>query len=335
MNVHSNARFVSSGVLAVEAACQELPNVAILIVPGFSNLALGAFIEPLSVANSLIGREVFRWRVMSLNGKSVVSASGIVVEPAGNLADLNRDQTYDHFVVFAGQAIDRRVLPELNLALRSVARRNIRITAIGTATWLLAHAGLLKDTRCTIHWSQMAAFSETFKDTNMCNALFVRGEKFSTCAGELAAFDFALDLMSRHISADVCKDVCRYATAVTRRSGHDRQTTPAGLAVAGVSTKLAAAINLMEDNIEFPLDLAKLSKLCKISTRQLERLFMEHVGSSPAKHYRRIRLEHARRLVEGTSLSLTEIAIACGFMSASHFSKCFREMYGAAPSHCR
>ncbi|MER9725886.1 MULTISPECIES: GlxA family transcriptional regulator [unclassified Mesorhizobium] len=337
MNVHSHLAIVDAGVLAADSVGQQEPlSLAILILPGFSHLALGAYIEPLRVANSLAGREVFCWRVISLDGKSVPSSIGLQVAAAADAADFVTDgQRYDHVVIVAGHSLDPRKLPQVNHFLRNIARRNVKITAMGAATWLLAQAGLLADTRCTIHWSRLAAFSETFKESNVCNALFVTDGQFSTCAGELAAFDLALDLVARHTNASICREVCRYATAVSRRSGCDRQTSPAGLAFAGRSRKLAAALHLMEDNVEHPLNLTKLAMLCKISRRQLERLFLEQVGTSPSRHYRRIRLEHARRLIDGTNLSLTEVAIACGFQSPSHFSKCFRAMHGAAPSDCR
>lgn len=326
---------MNPGTGAVGTAGEErLGGLAILVLPGFSHLALGAFIEPLSLANSAAEREVFTWRVLTPDGKAVLSRSCIAVESQGDLRELTQND-FDQLVVISGQALDSRQFPEVSAGLRSIARRNIKITAIGTATWLLAHAGVMTDTLCTIHWSQMAAFSEAFKDANVCNALFVTDGQISTCAGEIAAFDLALDLVTRYAGADVVKEVCRYTTMINHRSGLERQTSPAGLTFAGTNSKLASALHLMEDNIEFPIGLAEVAKRTKISVRQLERLFMQHVGNSPAKHYKRMRLEHARRLVEQTGLSLTEIAIACGFASASHFSKCFKELYGATPTRCR
>ena len=43
------------------------------------------------------------------------------------------------------------------------------------------------------------------------------------------------------------------------------------------------------------------------------------------------RLTRARHLLLNTDLPLIEIAIACGFASSSHFSKCYRERYGTSP----
>ncbi|WP_352503889.1 helix-turn-helix domain-containing protein [Mesorhizobium sp. M0012] len=95
------------------------------------------------------------------------------------------------------------------------------------------------------------------------------------------------------------------------------------------------ATRRMEENVEVPLSMGQVADLVGISRRQLQRLFMTHVGISPAKHYVRIRVDHAKRLIEGTRMPLVDIAIACGFISASHFSKCFRNLQGKTPQQCR
>lgn len=63
----------------------------------------------------------------------------------------------------------------------------------------------------------------------------------------------------------------------------------------------------------------------------MERLFASHIGLPPVRHYLRIRVDHAKRLIEGTRMPLIDIAIACGFMSASHFAKCSRSFNGISP----
>lgn len=119
------------------------------------------------------------------------------------------------------------------------------------------------------------------------------------------------------------------------RSGSNRQTGPSGLAFAGVSDKLVAAMRVMEENVEVPFSMGEVANLVGVSRRQLERLFAAHIGLPPVRHYLKIRVDHAKRLIEGTRMPLIDIAVACGFMSASHFSKCFREYHGTSPQQCR
>jgi len=55
------------------------------------------------------------------------------------------------------------------------------------------------------------------------------------------------------------------------------------------------------------------------------------MGRSPARYYLEVRLDRARHLLMQSNIPVVDVAIACGFVSASHFSKCYREMYGKSP----
>ena len=72
-----------------------------------------------------------------------------------------------------------------------------------------------------------------------------------------------------------------------------------------------------------------------LSTRQLERLFGKYLNRSPARYYLELRLNRARLLLLQTNMSVIDVALACGFVSASHFSKCYRELYNRSPQQER
>ncbi|MER9433251.1 DJ-1/PfpI family protein [Mesorhizobium sp. M0408] len=140
-----------------------------------------------------------------------------------------------------------------------MARRAVPISAVGTATWLLARTGLLAGARCTIRWSRLAAFAEVFNQPRISDSLFVKDGQYSTCAGELAAFELAVDLIGSHAGGYIAQEVCRHATVQGQRSGSNRQTGPSGLAFAGVSDKLLMAMRIMEENVEFPLTMEEVA----------------------------------------------------------------------------
>jgi transcriptional regulator GlxA family with amidase domain len=101
------------------------------------------------------------------------------------------------------------------------------------------------------------------------------------------------------------------------------------------SPKLLAAIVRMEDNLEKPLPLAEIASDVGLSARQLERLFGRHLGSTPKRHYRDLRLHRARLLLRQTGLSIVDVLLACGFTSHSHFTRCYRERFGRTPKEER
>lgn len=96
--------------------------------------------------------------------------------------------------------------------------------------------------------------------------------------------------------------------------------------------KLIAAIGVMETANEEPRPVHEIAAHVRLSPRQLERLFAKYVGASPSRHYLKLRLDRARTMLLQTTRPILDIAVACGFASASHFSRCYRTLYGRRPS---
>ncbi|MFN3282155.1 MAG: helix-turn-helix domain-containing protein, partial [Tabrizicola sp.] len=82
---------------------------------------------------------------------------------------------------------------------------------------------------------------------------------------------------------------------------------------------------------EDPLSPADLAEEVGMSTRQLERLFRRYLNRSPKRYYMELRLQKARNLLMQTDMSVINVALACGFASPSHFSKCYRSHYHTTP----
>jgi transcriptional regulator GlxA family with amidase domain len=99
--------------------------------------------------------------------------------------------------------------------------------------------------------------------------------------------------------------------------------------------KLIAVLSRMEDAIEEPVRREELAELAGVSVRQLERLFRSKLGCTIKEHYLRLRLDRARALLTETSLPVSEVAVACGFVSASHFADAFRRRYATSPTEAR
>lgn len=327
------------------AGIQSLPpskrcyDLAILLIPGFSQVCLSSLVEPLRLANTLSRRELFRWRLIGPSGEPVNCASGI---PVGVTADVEAERAAvnagtvpDGVVVCAGEGIERFCTPSATSLFRLYARRGATLFGVNTGTWLLAKSGLLNGIRCTIHWHKSAALSEKFEDIRAETTLFVRDGAFVTCSGGFAAFDMMIDTIEKEAGRELARTVCRYMSADHARDGRASLAVPSSLRLAGTSAKLIGAIRLMEGNLEQPLALQRIANLVGTSRRQLERLFHNSLSTSPSRHYLNLRLSRARQLLESTELRILEIAIASGFESSSHFSKAFREHFGDAPNSIR
>ncbi|HMQ59001.1 MAG TPA: helix-turn-helix domain-containing protein, partial [Rhizobiaceae bacterium] len=129
--------------------------------------------------------------------------------------------------------------------------------------------------------------------------------------------------------------VCEQVLTDRVRSPSDRQRLPLRARLGVQNSKVLSIIELMEANLGEPLSLVEIAGYVGLSRRQIERLFRQEMGRSPARYYLEIRLDRARHLLIQSTMPVVEIAIACGFVSASHFSKCYRELYGRAPQQER
>ncbi len=83
------------------------------------------------------------------------------------------------------------------------------------------------------------------------------------------------------------------------------------------------------------MSVTAIAARASLSSRQLERLFRKYLGQAPTRYYLGLRLERARHLLLQTSMPILSIGLACGFVSASHFSKCYSEHFSRTPSQER
>lgn len=300
-----------------------------LLVPNYSMIAFSLAIESLRMANRAAEKKLYTWSVYTLDGQSLEASNGLEVMPddsienAGNMAIC---------FVCSGVDVTRCWSEMLRFALRKIAsQKNIILGALCTGSYLLARAGLLDGYKCTIHWENIASMREEFPNANFSDDLFQIDRDRITCAGGQASLDMMLKVISDRHGPKLAALISEQFMCERIRGTHDRQRVPLHLHLGANQPKLTEAVTLMEANLEEPISLDELSAYVGISRRQLERLFQKHLNCVPTRYYLNLRLNRARLLLLQTSKSIVDIALACGFISAPHFSKCYRDMFGIPP----
>ena len=91
----------------------------------------------------------------------------------------------------------------------------------------------------------------------------------------------------------------------------------------------------MEQNIERPVPVQTLASLVGISPRQFERMWLRHFNMGPSQFYLDLRLKAAQKLLHESTSSIFDIAMQCGFASASHLGRCFRKTFHITPGQER
>jgi transcriptional regulator GlxA family with amidase domain len=307
-------------------------NVGFILVPGFALMSYAAATEPLRAANLLAGREIYRVAAFSPEGGPALSSSGIAV-PAAALP--SHGSGLDMVFVCAGGSPRDWHHPAIFACLRQLARDGVRIGGISGGPYLLAAAGLLAGRDFTIHWEHAPALLEAFPDLAPRQARFVIDGNRITCGGGVAPLDMMHVLIAERMGPDFARRVSDWYL-------HTQLGDPAAPQRASLAERygvhhpgLLAVLERMEETIETPLDRAAMARIAGVTPRHLDRLFAGHLGVGFLDQYRRIRLQHAHRLLTQSPLLVSEIAVATGFSSAGHFSRLFRDAYGCSPRDLR
>lgn len=315
----------------ISAACRtsETTSVGFMLVAQFSMIAFSSAIEPLRLANRAAGRELYRYSLWSERGDGCTASNGVEVKVSGAFGEA---QSLDMLIVCGGIDIHRHDHRALNASLRRSGTRGAAIGAVCTGTYVLAKAGLLDGYRATIHWENLASLASEHDALEIGSDLFEIDRNRFTCAGGTAAADMMLSLIMREHGPDLASNVAEQLIHHRIREAGERQRMDLRMRLGVAHPKLLHVVGLMEETFAEPLGSQELADSVRLSKRQLERLFLKYLGRSPAKHYLRIRLEHARHLIRQTAMPLLSIAIECGFASASHFSKAYVDHFGRPPS---
>ena len=313
----------------VSTAAEPRPRqFAFLLVPNFPMLAFASAIEPLRIANWLSGNRLYEWLVATRDGKPVQASNGLLLTPHGSIKKVAPPEL---LLVCAGVGgcffQDDRTFAWL----RGLARRGAALGAIDTGSWLLARAGVLSGHRCTVHWEDIPAFRDAFPDLDVTDNLFEVDGRRMTCSGGTATMDFVLRLVAEDHGREFAGSIAEEFMQEQVREGSRYQRMDLSKRTGISDPRLLSAIVAMEQHVEEPISLAEVGEACGSSVRNLERLFTIHLRRSPSAYYREIRLNAARQLLLHGSWSILDVALSTGFVSASHFSRCYRTAFGRSP----
>ncbi|MGB0865444.1 MAG: GlxA family transcriptional regulator [Granulosicoccaceae bacterium] len=310
------------------AVAQPVTRVGFFLVPDFTFMSLSVALDTLRAANRTGEEALYEWYLISSDGAPVCSSAGVELNVDRSTANV---PGLDVLYVCGGENVQRSA-SNLTLGwLRKMSERKIIMGGICTGSYLLARAGLLNGYRCTIHWENMASVREEFPALVLSASVYEIDRDRHTCAGGVAPLDMMLHLVRERHGAALANSVSDLLICDRVRENQDRQRMPLKHRIGNSQPRLTEAVSLMEANIEEPMTLSELAHHIGLSRRQLERLFKKYLGCVPTRYYLELRLERARQLLLQTSMPVVDIALACGFISAPHFSKCYRDVYGLPP----
>ncbi|MEO5325168.1 GlxA family transcriptional regulator [Mesorhizobium sp. CC13] len=305
----------------------------LVLAPGFSHLAMAMAIEPLFIANWIARRKLFRWSTLSTDGFAVTASSGIqtpVDYPLG---------TTEHFdVVLVLASFDARSATtdsRLLKWLRWAERTGAEVGAIETGSEILAAAGMMEDHTVPVHWYNIEGMRERYPGMNVTDTLYSLSARRPVSAGASATLDMMAAIIGRTAGQELANEVSQHLLLQKRQGNSRQQTLDVKDPSAAKRDPVARASQIMASTIDEPKSCANIAAMVGVSERHLQRLFQQQLGSGMSQIYHMLRMERAHQLVQQTDLTITEIAVACGFSSLEVFSRTYRKAFEVSPSRDR
>ena len=299
-----------------------------VLLDNFTMLCFACALESLRIANRMANKKLYDWAIAGEGGEIARCSNGTEFKLNMDLGELARE---DVVMVCGGIDVQAATTKKMVSWLRREARKGVTIGGLCTAGYTLAKAGLLDGKKATIHWENQDSFAEEFEDVKLTKSVFVVDGNRITTAGGTASIDLMLKIIADDHGEELANAVADQLIYSSIRTDQDTQRLSIPTRIGVRHPKLSRVIQMMEQNIEDPISPATLAHDVGMSTRQLERLFRRYLSRSPKRYYMELRLQKARNLLMQTDMSVINVALACGFASPSHFSKCYRAHYDTTP----
>ncbi|WP_127112329.1 GlxA family transcriptional regulator [Shimia sediminis] len=308
-------------------------DIPLIITDQFSLFGYAVAAELFRFANAELGQPMYLTRPVSISPGLVTCSNGTEINVTTGLRDMPRPGVV---VLCSNAKTDHASFPPRLIAwLRSQHRRGASICALGSAVWAVAHSGLLDGRSCAAHWSELAVLKRRFPDVSFTRKPFTASDDIWVCSGGDSVADMLLHFLSGRHGSEFSASLRRQLILKPTLIGTDQSDLMFHDRASDMELTAERFLALVEANIEKPLALSEICKRLEIPHRTLNRYCHALLRQSPKDVYLTARLRQAQALLTGTRLSVGDIAAACGFRTAGHFSQVFAARLGCTPSAFR
>lgn len=311
--------------------------VLVVLFDGVQSLDVTGPVEVFHAAGWASGAEEdpYPIRTASLGGGPVRTGSGLRILPDTSLEEAVADGP-PHTLVVPGGEGTRGADPALVDWLRTHGPRAERLVSVCTGALRLAEAGLLDGHRATTHWMACEHLARRHPEVEVDpEPIFVRDGRIATSAGVTAGIDLALALVEEDLGREAALTIARLLVVFLRRPGNQAQFSVQLAAQTARREPLRDLQAWIAEHPDGDLSVERLAARARLSPRHFARAFHAETGITPGRYVDRIRLEHARRLLEETTLGVEEVSRAAGYGTPEAMRRAFVKALDTAPADYR
>lgn len=311
-------------------------SVAVVVFQDMLLLDVAGPVEVFSIANRYLEPE-HHYKISTISSEDelrVRTSSGIALT-----ADTGIDgaiEAYDVLLVPGGPHAYNQVFPRLQCWLRNQAPKVGCLVSICTGAFILGQAELLDGRRVTTHWSYIERLAQAFPKAEVeTNQVFVRDGNLITSGGVTTGIDLALSIVAEHHGKQIALAVAKVLLVVMKRLGGQMQFSPLVAAVAKEDSPVARVQSYVLENVMEDFSVERMAGLVAMSSRHFSRVFSREVNMTPMEFVQRVRIDHARKLLETCDIPLKTVAYRSGFASARQMRVLFSNKLGLTPMQYR
>lgn len=304
-----------------------------MLAPQFTLTAFAGFVDALRLAGDEGDRSQrvhCDWEILGHSPDPIISSCGAVVQPTTTLSDPER---FDLIVVVGGLIHGKQLVPAaIYRFLKDAAQRQIKLGGLCTGSFIVARAGLLDGYLTCVSWFHREEFENEFPHCRVTsNQMYVVDRDRMTCAGGTSVVHLAAYLIEKRIGR-------ASAVKALRIMLEDQPLPSRSLQPENVLTHKSKdpavhkAMLLIEQHLQNPGPISQCYELLGVGLRQMERRFQRDIGMSPAQYRTKLRLQRAEWLLKNTGMSVTNVAMECGFKDSTSLSRSLKQAKGVNPS---
>ena len=221
-------------------------------------------------------------------------------------------------------------------ALQAAHADGAVVVGLCLGAFVLAAAGLLDGRRAATHWASAQLLASTYPEVEVdADVLFVDEGDVLTSAGSAAGIDACLHLVRRLHGPAAASAIARRMVVPPQRSGGQAQYIEHPLPPRRSGGELDDVLAYALAHLGNDLGVDDLAARAHLSRRTFDRRFRATTGSSPMQWLLHQRVLHAQRLLEGTDLSVDEVARRVGLSTGVSLRPHFRRAVGVSPQRYR
>jgi transcriptional regulator GlxA family with amidase domain len=277
---------------------------------------------------------LFDLQIVAEKRKPLTFANGITVHPNATLSEVKPDL----IVVPSVDEVMESALNKNQLYVdwvREQFERGAHLSSLCTGAFVLGAAGVLDGRRATTHWFFADEFRHRFPRVNLQERHMVVDEgNIVTCGGATTFLNLMIYLLEKYFGRDLAVQASKiFLIDMDRRSQlpfkiHSFPVNHSEEGIARIQTFIAEHFNK-------ELMIEAIARRAGMSVRNFSRRFKSATGEAFSSYVQKIRIENAKRLLESTDSSASEIMYQVGYNDERSFRRLFKQHTGLAPKHYR